>query len=462
MALSQRTFGLEFEIIVRLTEIYPDIIDLFQAVADHVTDNDAITIGPRHTLYDSYHQYEIPRDHWIIVEDGSLGAEITDFRYSKERVDTPHMKAALWLLYFCGAEIVSPILHEGRWDFVSNLLKSLGTEPCSVFHNTSTSTHIHVGVQVPGEEVCGATAIDTCTKVAAVWFIFETFLNLLHPDHRVNGWCKRSRRSPLARKYKQNEFIEKLTEDKNPKNIYLMMNNTLYTHADGEESLIGDRYFGVSFGNLERDYKYTIEFRSHEGTNDIDAIECWGKLVMRLFDQAAQSDWEYIWSLVYLTDGLSDRNMYGPEPTRLLPEWRQWIQHMHYLFLNYLAGEKMREEYLDCDDIGSLEEAILPLEQLAGDAAANPQLRDKREEELLIKRFALYMKNRRAKFRNLHDRKYFDFMEWDSSDERYPYPDDYVDYPNPSGIVTDEAGRDIPINLSQPTPEEIAAAQRRN
>lgn len=461
MAVSKRTFGLEFEMLVSIGEVFRTTGDLFQAIANHVTDYDAVTIGPHNPDYHRYKAYEIPRGDWIIVSDGSLWVRDRDFRYSKERMEQPHMKAMLWAFYFTGAEIVSPILHEGRWNFVSRLLDSLQTEPCSVIHNTSTSTHVHVGVLTPNEEPHSETEImDGCTKVAAVWYIFETFISQLHPEHRVNDYCKRTRRSPLARRCNQSEFIQRLYEAGSPMNIYNIINNNTIAHRRGQEVLSGSRYCGACFENLQSDTKFTIEFRSHEGTKDFNAIECWAKLVMRLFDQAVQSDWKYIWSLVALTDGLRDQSCYGPEQSRPVAEWRRWVRHMHHLFLNFLAGERMRTEYLHAHDPGSLEAAILTLEELAAEDPAYGHLLAKREEELLIKRLAIYMTNRRAKFQSLHEVRFLDFVRWNSDAERDPHPDDYVDYPNPSGIVRDKAGKDIPINEQEPRPEELAVPVR--
>lgn len=436
--------------------------DLHQTIAEHASDYFATTIGPFDPLYEDYKCYEAPREDWIIVSDASLLVTTRDFRYSKERMEKPRMKALLWKFFFSGAEVVSAILDEECWNTVALLLDSLQAEPCSVIHNSSTSTHVHVGIHVPGTQSLSPLDVnDDCTRVAAIWYIFETFINLLHPEHRVNEYCKRSRRSPLAKQCDQGEFVQKLQDSKTPRNIHQIMNNTEVVRRRGRETIVTSRYFGASFENVQSDKKFTIEFRSHEGTNDFGAIECWGKLLMRLFDQAVESDWEYIWSLVDLTDGLEDQKCYGPEKTRPVTEWRRWVQHMHYLFVNFLAGQEMRNKYLNDDDPGSLEAAILELEELVDldDDSVDVEQRAKREEELLIKRLAIYMTNRRAKFKNLHEGRFSNFVRWDSEGRRDPQIDDFMDYPNPTGIVRDGVGRDIPINEFRPQPEEVDAVR---
>lgn len=446
-----------------LAEIFADNNGQHQELAEHATRYGAITIGPRDQQYLLYRSYQIPREDWIIVPDGSVGVTTRDFRFSKERMEEPHMKALLWALHYAGAEIVSSILDESFWGSVWKLLESLQTVPCSVLYNHSTSTHIHVGILVPNEEISESDILQNCRKLAAVWYIFETYINLIHPEHRVNDFSQRSRRSPLAEKCNQRQFVQKLIDADSAGNIHFIINNVMADYENGEESLVGSRFFGASFENLENDKKFTIEFRAHEGTKDFDAVQCWGKLVMRLFDQAAASDWEYIWKLVSLTDGLSDRKCYGPEKTRPFAEWKLWVQHMHYLFVNFLAGERMRGEYLQSNNPGSLEAAILPLQGLVGvgGASTDPHLQAKREEELLIKRLAIYMTNRRTKFKKLHEARFLDWENWDSEGRRDPKAEDYMDYPNPSGIVRDEAGRDIPINWLQPEPEEMIPTRLR-
>lgn len=446
--------------LVSLGEIFLDSEDQHQALAAHATDNFATTIGPFDYRYQSFLDYEIPRTDWLVVSDGSLLLTTRDFRYSKERMEQPYMKALIWKFFFAGAEIISPILNESRWDAVAILLDCLELEPCSVLHNTSTSTHIHVGIQVPKDVPLSRMQVgDDCTRVAAVWYLFETFILQIHPEHRVNEYCRRTRRTPLARACNQREFIQRLYEVENPMSINRIMNNNRVTYRQNQETIISSRFFGASFDNLDSDTKFTIEFRSHEGTKDIDAIECWGKLVMRLFDQAVQCDWEYIRSLVDLTDALQDQSCYGPEQTRPVMEWRRWTQHMHYLFVNFLAGQQMRDEYLHPNNPGSLEEAILRIEQLADESSADPQLRNKRAEELLIKRLAIYMSNRRAKFKDLHEARFSNFMRWDSEARRDPHPNDYMDFPNPSGIVQDVGWRDVPINDRSPRPDEVVEAR---
>ena len=54
MAVSFRTFGIEFEMLVSLGEVFMDEEEQHQALAEHATDNFATTIGPLNPLYDQY------------------------------------------------------------------------------------------------------------------------------------------------------------------------------------------------------------------------------------------------------------------------------------------------------------------------------------------------------------------------------------------------------------------------
>ena len=66
MAMSKRSFGLEFEMLMNLEEIFADNKVQHQELAEHATRCGAATIGPGNPQYLLYKSYQIPRKDWKI------------------------------------------------------------------------------------------------------------------------------------------------------------------------------------------------------------------------------------------------------------------------------------------------------------------------------------------------------------------------------------------------------------
>ena len=447
-AFSDRTFGIELECIVRHSVPAPSDQRQYTIVARHIQTLTILDIiHPEYPYYNEYKNGRRERSDWMIIGDSSVEPNDEDFRYSRERMLYPHLSLLSWYQLWNAAEIISPILTENNWGEVVAILNAIQTPPMGVIHNKSTSTHIHIGIQPNSAAPLGTEGgLHTLKHVAAVYYIFETYLNLLCPDHRVNTFCRRTRRSYFGKRNTPREFCDAIYDVKSLRNIHYYMN---CAGVDENDELIPERYYGANFANCMHPWeKWTVEFRSHEGTKDSYDLQSWGKILMRLFDQAVAADWDYILELCASSESFDSEEMCGDENDRELDAWREWVASMHILFVTFLAGPALRENHMDPEAPSTLEEYILSQPtQMTNEEYADDDIRPVREEEILLQNLINHIIAREYKFKP----QYETFMEgnfddWSSEYVRDDLPGDWVDYPNPSGIVLDYLGRDIPIN----------------
>lgn len=456
MALSKRTFGVELECIVRHDKPLPPVT-FHNTIADHIAAFGVNVIKPIDPNFLDYRSGLMKRHDWLITHDASLDIDYREFRYSRERMEFPKMSMFTWVNLWKGVEVISPVLDESHWDKVAIVLQALDTPPVGVYHNKSTSTHVHVGVQVPGlgpnttEE-----ALEGLKRIASLWYLFEGYINLLHPAFRMNNFCRRTRKNKFAKDTTQMEFINEIYNSTEVQNVHNIMNNLGYWKCDVTNvwNYRPSRLFGANFENLILPHKWTIEFRALEGTKDLSDLQCWAKIVMRFCDQAIITDWSYIKNLIYYTDKLNDNQIFGHENSRPVEKWQQWAQIMQNFWLNFLAGDGLRAKFLNEQDPPSLENSVLNIPwELTHEEENNPGIKAQREEELLLKTIAVWSQYRRDKHHPLHADLYsnwegFHSDSW-SDDDEDPRPEAFIDFPNPSGIVADETGKDLPLSAWQ-------------
>ncbi|KAF8430292.1 putative amidoligase enzyme-domain-containing protein [Tirmania nivea] len=442
MACSYRSFGIELECIVRHSEPASSYRQLHTKIARHIRRlTNLKIIHPQNPQFSGYLYGEIQRKDWMIVDDTTVLVKIGDFRYSREREHYPHMGSREWARLWCGAELVSPILTENNWEEVEVILNAIQTPPMAVIHNKTTSTHIHIGIQPHSAAPLDAeVGLYDIKRVAAIYYIFETYLNLLCPDHRVNRYCRRTRRSHFAKRNTQREFCQAIYELQRLGDVFDLMN---CLGIEGDDELLTGRYFGGNFANCVNVWdKWTIEFRSHEGTKNSNGLEFWVKLLMRLFDEAVASDWDYIMYLCDSSESFNAEGMCGDENDRELYAWRVWVLSMHHLFLLFLAGPILRDKYMDPLAPQALEENILSQPpQMTDEEYSDDNVRPVREEEMLLQNLINYMTEREYKFSPQYERfMEGNFQDWSSDNVRDDLPGDWVDYPNPSGKFLITAG----------------------
>jgi len=450
-ALSDRSFGIELECIVRHAEPATSNKRQYTIVAGHIkSETNLNIIHPEDPRYHEYQLGRIKREEWMITSDPSVGVDNNDFRYSRERQLYPHMSLYTWTQLWNGAEIVSPILNENNWEEVASILNAIQTPPMGVIHNKSTSTHFHIGIQRHSEAPLDAElGLHDIKRVAAIYYIFETYLNLLCPDHRVNDYCHRTRRSYFAKRNTQREFCEAIYNLENLTDVHDFIN---CQGIIGDKEPIPSRYFGGNFANCMQVWqKWTVEFRSHEGTKDSESLESWGKLLLRLFDQATTAGWDYVMYLCDTSESYNAKKICGNENDRDLDAWRLWITSMHHLFVMFLAGSAFRDKHLNPEKPTTLEQYILSQPQeMTDEEYADINVRRVREEEILLQKLITYVTARERKFKPQYERfMEGNFEDWSSDHPRETLPSDWVDYPNPSGIVNDHIGRDIPVSWNR-------------
>ncbi|KAF8455958.1 putative amidoligase enzyme-domain-containing protein [Terfezia claveryi] len=448
-AFSDRTFGVELECILRHSVPAASKKKLHTVAAQHIQKHTAIDIiHPGSPHYEHYRAGIKKRKDWMIVNDPTVYLNPNEFRYSRERQLYPNMGLPTWFQLWKGAEIVSPILTERSWGEVEDILEAIQTPPMAVIHNKSTSTHIHIGIQTHSGAPLGAEeGLNDLKKVAAVFYIFETYLNLLCPDHRVNDWCHRTRRNMFAKRCTEREFCETLSNIESLRDLHYFMNCTGLSRNDDP---MASRYFGGNFANCMNVWeKWTIEFRSHEGTKNNNDLLSWGKLLMRLFDQAVDANWDFIMYLCDSAEHLNSEGICGSMHDRDLKAWRVWVLSMHSLFIMFLVGRNLCGKHMDMVNPQALEQYILSQPpEMTDEELVNDIVRSVREEEMLLQNFIIYMTMREAKFSPQYE-KFMggNFEDWSSANSRMELPGDWIDYPNPSGIVRDRFGRDIPIDI---------------
>ena len=458
-AQSDRTFGVELECLVRHSLPADDPMIQYEIVGRHIESHTALQIiHPGLPLYNDYYCGRLKRHDWIVMGDVSISLKRDDFRYSRERLFYPDMSVHSWARLWDGVEIVSPVLTESSWENVDAIMKAIETPPMAVIHNKSTSTHIHIGIQPYSKPPLDAeTGLHDLKHVAAVYYIFETYLNLLCPDHRVNTFCHRIRRSFFARKSKtQREFCQKIYSLQTLQEVHSLMNCEA---LDDVDEIMASRYFGVNFENCKNVWeKWTVEFRSHEGTKNSSDLRYWGKLLMRLFDQAVASDWAYIMFLCDSSESFSSEWMCGHQDNRDLNSWRKWTAGMHILFVMFLAGPALRDKHMNPVAPDTLEKFIFSQPpQMTDEEYADIDVRPAREEEILLQNLVNHITAREGKFKPLYERYMKGtFQDWSSDNPRDDLPADWVDYPNPSGVVLDSYGLDTPFNVWRVTDEDYA------
>ncbi|RPB23960.1 hypothetical protein L211DRAFT_868120 [Terfezia boudieri ATCC MYA-4762] len=449
-ALSDRTFGIELECILRHSVPAASIRDHHSVIARHIQQHTAIDIiNPNSPHYNDYHDGSLKRQHWMIVDDPTVNLEYIDFRYSRERQLYHNMGVRTWFQLWSSAEIISPVLTERSWGDIEVILKAMQTPPMAVLHNKTTSTHIHIGIQTHSGAPLGVEeGLNGLKRVAAVFYIFETYLNLLCPDHRVNDWCHRTRKSYFSQRSREREFCEAIFNLESFRELHYFMN---CPGLGRDDDPMASRYFGGNFGNCMNVWeKWTIEFRSHEGTKNNNDLQSWGKLLMRLFDQAVDTDWDFIMYLSDSVEHLNSEGICGSMNDRDLVAWRVWVLSMHTLFIMFLVGRVIRDKHLDMVNPQALEQYLLSQPpQMSDKEFTDDIVRPVREEEMLLQNFIKYMTMREAKFSPQYE-KFMEgnFEDWSSENSREALPCDWVDYPNPSGIVRDRFGMDIPINVN--------------
>ena len=377
-----------------------------------------------------------------------MGVEVEDFCYSRERQLYPRMAVNTWYQLWIAGELVSPILTENNWGEVEAIMKAIQIPPVAVIHNKSTSTHIHIGIQPHSvAPLDSETGLYDLKRVAAVFYIFEIYLNLLCPHHRVNDWCHRVRRSYFGRRGTQREFCETISNLQNLRELHTLMN---CPNLDIDGIPYSSRYYGGNFANCMNVWeKWTVEFRSHEGTKNYAGLQSWGKLLLRLFDQAVAADWDFIIDLCDTTESFNMEGTYGDTKSRGLSSWRNWVASMHVLFVMFLAGPVIRSKHMNMVDLPAMENYILSQPpQMTDEEYADDDVRYLREEEMLLQNLFNFLLARENKFSSQYE-AYMqgNFEDWSSDNPRDDLPGDYVDYPNPSGIVRDQFGKDIPVDM---------------
>jgi len=448
-AVSQRTFGIELEFIARHAIPPGSSNQLHATVSQHIQRYTGLkVIHSEVPNYADYRYGRLKRTDWLIVKDPSVNLSCNDFRYSRERQLYPGIGMATWLQFYKDAEIVSPILTENNWGQVEAILDAIKSPPMAVIHNKSTSTHIHIGIQPHSMAPLDTeAALHDLKRVAAVYYIFETYLNLLCPDHRVNSFCHRTRRSYFGKKARtERDFCEAVYSIQRLQDLHYLMNCDGLSGRD--QTPITNRYYGANFANCANVWeKWTVEFRSHEGTKNKSDLQFWGKLLMRLFDQAVAADWDFIMYLCDTSESFNTEGACGDINGRDLNAWRTWAASIHCLFIVFLAGPVLRGKHMNMTDLAALEKNILSQPSHMTDKEyADRDVRPVREEELLLQNLIHYMLAREDKFRPQYERFMSgNFADWSSDNPRDDLPGDWVDYPNPSGIVLDEFGKDIPI-----------------
>ena len=460
--LSTRTFGVELEACVTCGD--NQVRRSFNKLADSIAEGRiacAVELGYheyRPKLPDGCFPTEGPPRLWTITEDGSVSIKPRDFRYSRERQENPHQKRHNFVDIYHGMEIISPVLTVNDFPALESVMGYMTTKPFRVLHNASTSTHVHVGIEDPEHEVVSAAEyLVHIKKVAAIWFIFETFINFHFPAYRVNHFCRRSRRTPLAKSSTQTHFLDTIRRCR-LSGVQQLMN---HTGIRRKKPLLLDqsRNFAANFDNANNMgmTKWTIEFRIHEGSVKMEDIENWCNVLMSLFDAAILLNWETIRHLARVTDALSDKKAYDEEPLRNQASWEGWLEEMHTLFVNLLAGEHLRDKHLGIHhDVPPqhLEQQICNLQEMTPEeeASATNDEREVRATELFIQKSAQWLRKRRAKWKATHLRMIPKWDEWDSESDRSSSPTDFTDFPNSSGLVLDSSGMDIEINENPPSP----------
>ncbi|KAF8469172.1 putative amidoligase enzyme-domain-containing protein [Kalaharituber pfeilii] len=453
-AESNRTYGIEFEMVLSYNnETAED--SMFCAVTDAISDCGIEAIGPQNRNWESIYMSEItkPASAWFVGSDASVAPERRDFLYCAERVANPYLKFFDWIGYWHGTEIVSAVLNEQQWEEVWNTLNVISGPPASVLYNTSTSTHVHIGIEVPGAPPLSHwDLIDAIKRLSGIWYLFEGYLIRLFPEYRVGEYTKRVRRTPLARACRnQAEWIDAMYNATTRERIVQLTNNTFIVKRgrDGER-IQTSRHFTMNTTNITGgEGKFTIEFRQHEGTKDFEGIQNWTRILMRFFDLSVRFSWNDILNLTDKFDAMCDQAIYGDEKNRTPPQWLEWAAEMHTHFAYTLLGERLIRKYTPQGTQPNPEQiiaTIMQLEELNGEeleevANGNIQLEEDREEELAVQRMIAWMRARELKFRNGHNRRAARWAAWDSEIERRAMSSDYKDYPNPSGRVYDQNGR---------------------
>ena len=115
----------------------------------------------------------------------------------------------------------------------------------------------------------------------------------------------------------------------------------------------------------------------------------------------------------------------------------------------FLAGLVVRSKHMSMVDLPAMENYIISQPpQMTDEEYADDDVRSLREEEMLLHNLFNYMFARDNKFSSQYEvymQGNFEDWSWDNS--RDDLPGDWVDYPNPSGIVRNQFGKDIPIEM---------------